>query len=182
VLLVLLAVIGVTILRIGSLLSVHMFVGMLLIGPLTLKLVSTGYRFVRYYSGNARYRSEGAPPMPLRLIAPMVVISTVVVMASGVALLFAGPGARATLFPIHKYSFFVWIAFTALHVLGHLPGVRDGLIEDYGQGARLGEVTAGRDGRVMAVAGAVTLGVVIAVLCIPEFGPWLHANLHHHHH
>jgi hypothetical protein len=181
VLLVLLAVIGVTILRIHALLSVHIFLGMLLIGPLALKLASTGYRFVRYYTGNPRYASKGAPAMPSRLIAPVVVLSTVVVMGSGVALLFAGPGSRTTLLPIHKDSFFVWVAFTGLHVLGHLSGLRHGLSEDYRPQARLGEVTAGRSGRVMSVASALTLGVVIAVLCIPQFGPWLHASFHHHH-
>lgn len=56
---VLLAVIGLTILRIHSLLSVHLFVGMLLVPPVLLKLSSTGYRFVRYYTGNASYREKG---------------------------------------------------------------------------------------------------------------------------
>jgi hypothetical protein len=48
VLIVILAVIGVTIVALGRLLSVHLFVGMLLLGPLALKLSSTGYRFARY--------------------------------------------------------------------------------------------------------------------------------------
>ena len=64
VLLVLLAVIGVTILRLRSLLWVHLFVGMLLIGPIALKMASTGYRFVRYYTANPRYRRKGPPPAP----------------------------------------------------------------------------------------------------------------------
>ena len=45
VLIVLLAVEGVTILFLRPLLSVHIFVGMLLIPPVLLKLVSTGWRF-----------------------------------------------------------------------------------------------------------------------------------------
>jgi hypothetical protein len=64
ILLVLLAVIGVTILRIGQLISVHLFVGLLLIGPVVLKLASTGYRFARYYSHNRAYRREGPPATP----------------------------------------------------------------------------------------------------------------------
>jgi hypothetical protein len=42
VLIVLLLVIDVTILRIGQLISVHLFVGLLLIGPVGLKMASTG--------------------------------------------------------------------------------------------------------------------------------------------
>lgn len=184
-LIVLLAVIGVTILRIRGLLSVHLFVGLVLVGPLVLKLTSTGYRFVRYYTRNPRYLDEGPPLMPLRLIAPIVVISTIVVMASGVALLIGGPSTRSTFFPIHKLSFFVWAAFTALHVVGHLPELGRGLREDYGTGTGTGtcwrEGTDGRAGRVIALASAITLGVVLAILLIPQFGPWLHANLHSHH-
>ena len=178
-LIVLLAVIGVTILRIRALLWVHLFVGLVLVGPLVLKLASTGYRFTRYYTRDPSYVEEGPPPTPLRLIAPIVVISTLVVMASGVALLIGGPQSRSTFFPIHKLSFFVWIAFTALHVIGHLPDLARGLREDYGVEARWGEGTAGRSGRAMALASALTLGVVLALLLVPQFAPWLHAHFHH---
>ena len=182
-LIVLLAVIGVTILQLGPLLWVHLFVGMLLIGPLALKLASTGYRFVRYYTGDAIYRRKGPPPALLRAIAPIVVLSTVVVMASGVALLFAGPGARDSLLPIHKLSFIVWGAFTALHVLAHLPRVPAALRADYGGGAEWGEPLPGRRGRSLALAGALVAGLVLAVLVIPEFGPWLSSSgLAHHRH
>ena len=185
VLIVLLAVIGVTIIKLGPLLSVHLFVGTVLIGPLALKLGSTGYRFVRYYTSDARYRSKGPPPLPLRLMAPMVVISTLVVFISGVALLFAGPSSRGTLFPIHKLSFFVWVVFVAVHVLAHLPTVWHALRADYGGSSARSDVAGlrqddanGRAGRALSLASALTLGVVMAVLVIPEFGPWL-ANHHH---
>ena len=98
-LLVLFAVLGVTILRIGQLLWLHLFLGMLLIGPVLLKLASTGYRFARYYTANPAYRRKGPPATPMRLLAPLVVLSTVVVFGSGVALLFAGPSAARDTVP-----------------------------------------------------------------------------------
>jgi integral membrane sensor domain MASE1 len=58
-LLVLFAVIGVTIIRIGQLPWLHLFLGLLLIGPVALKLASTGYRFARYYLATAAYRLNG---------------------------------------------------------------------------------------------------------------------------
>ena len=134
----LLAVVGVTIISLTRLLWVHLCVGMALIGPVVLKLSSTGYRFARSYTASPRYRSKGPPPLPLRLIAPVVVITTVAVFASGVALLFAGPGSRGTLLPLHKVAFFVWIPFTALHVLAHLPprlAGPAGRIRDFGRAA-----------------------------------------------
>jgi hypothetical protein len=181
-LIVLLAVIGVTIIQLGPLLSVHLFVGMMLIGPLALKLASTGYRFARYYTANPRYRRKGPPPLPLRLIAPIVVLSTLVVFASGVALLFAGPSSRDALLPIHKISFIVWIPFTALHVLAHMPTLLRSLSSDYGRSPnRTGHVGLSRDvngrgGRTLSLASALTLGLVLAILVIPQFGPWLSAR------
>jgi hypothetical protein len=179
-LIVLLAVLGVTIIRIGGLLSVHLFVGMLLVPPVLLKMASTGYRFARYYTANPAYRRKGPPQLALRLLAPLVVISTVVVMGSGVALLFVGPNSRGTLFPIHKVSFFAWLAFTSLHVLGHLPGLPATLRADYSSHEGLPGYEPGWAGRVLSLSGALVAGVVLAVLVLPEFGPWLHANLHHH--
>jgi hypothetical protein len=185
VLLVLLAALGVTIIRIGQLLSVHMFVGMLLIGPLALKLASTGYRFVRYYTHDRAYVHKGPPPIALRLLAPLVVLSTLVVFVSGVALLFAGPSSRDTLLPIHKLSFFAWLALTAIHVLAHLPEVGRSLVADYGR-ARAGATVQwsgarnGRAGRTLALSGALVLGAVLAILVIPQFGPWVSAQHFHH--
>ncbi len=125
VLLVLLAAEGVTVLAIRPLLSVHVFVGMLLIPPILLKLGSTGYRFVRYYSGSRPYRVEGPPPPALRLLAPAVVLSTIALFATGVALIALGPRS-GSLVGLHKASFVVWFIAMAAHVLGHalrVPGL-----------------------------------------------------------
>jgi hypothetical protein len=180
ILLVLLAVIGVTLIQLRQLLSVHLFVGMLLIGPVALKLGSTGYRFVRYYTGDPAYREKGPPPALLRAMGPIVIASTAVVLGSGVALLFVGPQSRDTLLPIHKLSFFAWVAFMALHVLAHLPGLPATLRADYGRSAQLGGDVRGRNGRALSLAGALTAGIVLAVLVIPQFGPWLASAGHHH--
>jgi len=171
ILIVLLAVLGVTILKIRQLISVHLFVGLLLLGPVALKIASTGYRFVRYYTRDPDYVRKGPPELVLRLIAPIVVLTTVVVFASGIVLLFGGPGSRATWLPIHKVSFIVWLVFTALHVLGHLPQMPAAL-----RAARPGEGrarrTAGDTGRWIALAGAIVGGVVLAIAVIPHFGVW----------
>jgi hypothetical protein len=184
-LLVLLAALGVTIIRIGQLLSVHMFVGILLIGPLALKLASTGYRFARYYTHDGPYVRKGPPPIGLRLLAPLVVLSTVVVFVSGVALLFAGPSSRDTLLPIHKLSFFAWLAVMGVHVLAHLPEVGRSLVADYAR-AGLGPTVPwsgsrnGRAGRTLALGSSLVLGAVLAILLIPQFAPWLSAHRFHH--
>lgn len=182
-LILLLAVIGLTLLRLRALISVHLFVGLLLIPPVLLKMVSTGYRFARYYTRAPAYRERGAPPALLRLSAPVVVASTVGVFATGVALLFVGPASAGILRPLHKASFIVWIGFTALHVLGHLPDLpraflasgdgRLSLLRSSG-GAVYSPHAAGGVGRAIALAGALVAGVVLAIVLIGHFGAWVH--------
>jgi hypothetical protein len=180
VLLVLLGVLGVTIVQIGPLLDVHMFIGMLLIGPIALKMASTGYRFARYYTANPRYRAKGPPATALRLIAPVVVLSTVVVFASGVALLLAGPASRGTLTPLHKVSFIVWLVFVAPHVLGHLLELPGALRAEGVARRPWDDHGSGRAARAISVAGALVGGLVLALLVESQFGAWSH--FHHHFH
>lgn len=181
VLIALLALLGVTIIALGRLLWLHLFVGLLLLGPLALKLGATGYRFVRYYSGDRAYRLRGAPPGVLRfVIGPPVVLSTLVVFASGVALLLAGPSARGDLLPLHKISFIAWLAFMAVHVLAHLPAVAHAWSADVSLSRAPATPTDGRASRLLSVAGMLIAGTLLAVVLIPRYAPWLH--YHHHHH
>jgi hypothetical protein len=97
VLLALFAVEGLTILAIRPLLSVHIFVGLLLIPPVALKLAATGYRLLRYYARAAEYVRKGPPMLLMRMVvAPGLVAATVVVFATGVALLAVGAQAEGS--------------------------------------------------------------------------------------
>jgi hypothetical protein len=184
ILLALLAAIGVTILRIGQLISVHLFVGLLLIGPVALKLGSTGYRFARYYGHDPAYRRKGPPDAQLRVIAPIIVLSTLVVFASGLALLFVGPSDRSQLLLIHKASFIVWVIFTSLHVLGHLPHMPASLrAVRRANPPDLPGLQPGVAGRWIAISGALVGGLVLALVLIPDFAVWTaHGALMHHRH
>ncbi len=53
VLLVLFAAECLTLLNLGSFLTLHVFLGMLLLGPVSLKICSVLWRFARYYTGSA---------------------------------------------------------------------------------------------------------------------------------
>jgi hypothetical protein len=181
-LVLLLAVIGITLLRLRSLISVHLFVGLLLIPPVALKMASTGYRFMRYYTSDPVYRERGAPPLLLRVSAPVVVASTLAVLATGVALLFVGPDSAGILSGLHKASFILWVAFTALHVLGHLPDLQKTFLTERSGHIEYNKLAAGRTGRSISLVGAPLAGVVLAIVLIPHFGAWSHFEAFHHHH
>ena len=180
-LLVLLAVLGVTIIRIGQLLWLHLFLGLLLIGPVALKLASAGYRFARYYLATVAYRLKGPPHPLLRGLAPFLVVSTFAVFVTGVLLLVDGPASRDQLLLWHKVSFIVWLVAMAPHVLGHLVELPPALRLT----RRAGSVaTGGGAGRAIALASAIVGGAVVAVVLLPDFGAWTAAagHFHHHHH
>ena len=175
-----LAVEGVTILRIGQLLWLHMFLGMALSGLFGLKLASTGYKFTGYYTGRAAYVRKGPPITPLRLLAIPVVLFTIGVMATGILLLLEGPGSRGQLLLLHKVFFIGWVAVTALHLLAHLVDVRKSVETEFG-GLEIGTPRIGRRGtRLLLIGAAVSIGVVIALISLPDFPAWQHAEYLRH--
>ncbi len=170
-LLVLLAAEGATIPFIGSLLGPHIFIGMLLIPPVLLKLASTGYRFARYYTDSPPYVRKGPPHLVLRLLAPGVVLATLALFSTGVALLLAGPPSDTLKFA-HKLSFIAWVTLMTLHVLGHfleVPALAFADWREVGSPARL----AGGGVRAIALGLAILAGSVLALFTYSVAHPWL---------
>jgi hypothetical protein len=170
-LLVLLAAEGTTIPFIGQLLGPHIFIGMLLIPPVALKMGTTGYRFARYYTHDGPYVAKGPPPIALRVLAPGVVLTTLALFGTGVALLIAGPPSHTLIFA-HKLSFVAWVALMTLHVLGHLLEVPKLALADWrAKGPREARL-AGAGIRTLSLAGAIGAGVLLALLTFSAAQPW----------
>jgi hypothetical protein len=170
----LLLVEGVTILDVRGLITLHTAVGLALIGPVALKCASTGYRFIRYYTGKPSYVAKGAPHPVLRMIGPLVIVSTVGVLVTGVALL-ADHGRGGTWSALHKAAFVVWIAVMTLHFLGHLREAAVGTARELGRG---GEDSArrGKAVRLALVTASLLVGVGLASAFTPSASSW---HLHH---
>jgi hypothetical protein len=173
---VLLAAEGVTILAIGTLTVPHIVLGMVLLGPVGLKVASTGYRFVRYYTGQPSYRRAGPPAPVLRVLGPVVVASTVAVLATGIALLLVPEADRDVVFTLHKASFIVWFAATTVHVLGYVWRVPRLLSGDL-RAKRHPPVVHHRALRLTALAGSLAVGVALAAATFHLAAPWSHGAL-----
>jgi len=156
---VLLAAEGVTILGVQSHLSAHMFIGMVLVPVVVLKIVSTGYRFSRYYTGEARYVAKGAPAPVLRVAGPFVAVLTIAVFATGIGLGIRGPGHDELLL-LHKASFVLWFGVMTVHVLGHLLETPRLAIADWTRASRFAD---GRVARALLIIGALLIGLALAV-------------------
>ena len=169
VLLVLLAAEGLTLVSVRSLLSWHVFIGMLLVPPVLLKIGSTSWRFVRYYRGAPAYRRKGPPPILLRLLGPIVVVLTVLLFASGIGLVLAPHSLRHTLLFAHKASFVLWFAAMVIHVLGHL--VETARLAPLDWARRAHHDVAGAGARQWALAVSVVAGVALGIVML---GPAAH--------
>jgi hypothetical protein len=170
VLIVLLLVEGVTIIDMGGLRTPHMVIGLALIPPVLVKLGSTGYRFARYYLGTPAYREKGPPLLPLRLLAPVLVATTIVVFATGVALLILGHRSDL-LIEVHKVSFIVWGVVFGVHVLAHLRDMARSLRSDWTvPGARV---------RVGLVAGSIATGLGVGLALLSSITGWHGGHQHH---
>lgn len=176
VLLVLLAAEGATLPHIRGLLTPHVFIGMVLIPPVVLKTFSTFYRFIRYYTGSPAFRRKGPPPIGLRLLGPIVVVLTGTVLATGVALLLAGPSWRSQLLFLHKASFVLWFGAMTIHVICHVADTARLAPRDYMRRTR--REVAGAGARQWTVIASVVLGVMLGFLLLGRVGPWL-ASAHH---
>ncbi|QUW78381.1 hypothetical protein SMIR_03860 [Streptomyces mirabilis] len=174
VLLVLFAVEGVTILFLGQLLTLHFFIGLLLTGPVCLKIGSTGYRFFRYYTGAPAYRRKGPPAPLLRVLGPLVVATSVAVLGTGVTLALLGPDTGpVSVLLLHKASFICWIAVTVVHVLAYVWRLPRLIGADLRRRpARHGIVAPWRAGRWSLLAVALGAGLVVALAGVHLVSGW----------
>ena len=143
VLLVGFAIEGVTVLEIHRLLFLHFLIGLLLVGPVLLKIGSTMYRFIRYYTGAQPYVRKGPPAPLLRVLGPLVILTSIAVLSTGVILAVTGPGPGPWLL-LHKAAFIAWFAVMTIHVLNYAPRLP----------RLLGAQPAGRGSAVESVPGA----------------------------
>lgn len=171
----------VTLLNVSGLITWHVVLGALLIPPALLKTATTGWRIVRYYTGNTAYQLAGPPPMLLRLLGPLVIAGTLAVLATGVVLIVIGEpssrnvlatvaGLRVDWLTLHQGSFVVWGAATGLHVLARLvPAVRE-VAARSGQGPQI----PGFALRGLVLTLAVAVAVATTTLLVYADGSWQH--------
>lgn len=153
-----------TLLQLGRLLYWHYLLGFLLIGPVCLKIASTVYRFTRYYTRQEPYVRKGPPRPLLRIIGPLIVLSTIAVLGTGVLLaLEKQPETYLgySLVFIHKVSFLGWAALMTIHVLAYLPRLPRLLAADAVAG-RTARAVGGRGLRYSLVLLALGAGAGIA--------------------
>lgn len=104
---------------------------MVLIPVALLTTATTGWRILRYYTGHQPYRTAGPPPALLRVLGPLVIASTLGLLASGIVLiavgeersrqtLFTALGQRVDLVTVHQALFIAFAVLAGLHLLARI--------------------------------------------------------------
>ena len=178
VLLVLLAVEGVTILSVRQMITLHIFVGVLLLGPVLLKTASTMYRFTRYYTGAASYRRKGPPHPLLRVLGPLVILSSLALLGTGIALIIVGTNGSGALLTAHQTCFWIWVALMTVHVLGHLW---EAAVTSWSEirGSLRGPEGRRRRWRYTSIVVALVIGVGAATALLPTASSWINRPAGH---
>ncbi len=147
-----------TLLNIGNLLTLHVFLGMLLLGPVGLKIGSTLWRFTRYYTGSAAYVRKG-PPAPLqRVTGPFVILTTAAVLGTGIMLVVEGLG-NGSWGRLHHLSFFVWVVVVVINLASYVPKLPRMLS---GRVDHAHQVLAARTTRWPLLCGSLAAGLALA--------------------
>lgn len=188
-LLLLFLVEGVTLLSLHSMLGVHIFVGAVLVPLLIAKTLTTGWRIVRYYLRRSEYVEAGPPPLLLRLLGPLVVLTGLAVLGTGLALIATGPatafdpifsvaGHGLSPLNLHKVAFVLWLVFTTIHALTRLIPAAQLVVGATPARARVpGRVLRTAVLLAIVVPASVAVGVVILDLSGSWRGP---APIHFH--
>ena len=153
-----LAVVTLSGLAFGNYWQLHYIAGLSLIPLLLVKLGATTYRALSYYARRAVYRAAGAPEWAGRLLAPALIVSTIIAMATGIWMWSqhseAQPWAK-----LHVLSVLAMGACVGLHLLLRTPMslqavARDGVAALRHNGSRI---------RIALVGIALAIGLIVGV-------------------
>jgi hypothetical protein len=159
-----------------SVLSLHVAVGLILVPPVLLKIGSVTWRMASYYRGEAAYREEGPPPLALRILGPLLVFLTMLVLVSGIGLVLFPHHLHSSFLTVHKASFYLWIAVLAIHVAAHFRRMVRLTARDV---LRRTPIAAGRARlRALTVGGALVFGAGLALPFTHTAETYLHIYPH----
>jgi hypothetical protein len=165
-------------LGVHTFMSLHVFVGLALIPAVLLKMASTGWRFVRYYTRSREYRAQGPPQIAMRLLAPVFVAATVVLFGSGVAMGLLHGHALQTARRLHGPASVIWLVLLGLHVLVYLGRAWRTTAQDALPAQR--KTVRGTTARAYALSTVVVCGLMLGGATVPAQHRWVDLRRDHH--
>jgi len=169
-----LAEIATDILGVADVLTAHVLIGVMLTPPVLVKLGSTSWRIVHYYRGDAAYVERGAPRPFLRILGPILVLLTVVLLGSGFLAFYAHGGLYTASIKTHKVVFYLWLLATCAHVVPHFAKAVSLALTDLSVRSRLAVPRAAT--RQTVIIAALVLGAALGIVLSGHVGGYFHDN------
>ena len=163
--------IATVLLGVHTFMSWHVFVGIALIPLVVLKLATTGWRFVRYYTRSRAYVAHGPPQPAMRLLAPLLVVATVVLFGSGVGMGLLHGHALQVARRLHGPASVIWLLLLGLHVLVYLGRALRDTADDVRPADRI--PVRGQTARRYALTAAVVCGLVLGSALVSVQHRWV---------
>jgi hypothetical protein len=169
-----------TLFDVRGLISWHVALGALLVPPAAMKTASTTWRMASYYLARTPYREAGPPPLLMRLLGPLVVVSTLGLLGTGVLLVLLGEGRshrslvtllgfRVDWVTAHQAFFAVWAAAAGLHLLGRVvPALRTTVV----RGSGPDHAVPGGWARGLCLVAMMAAAAALAVLLVRADASW----------
>lgn len=155
----------------------HIVIGLVLLPVLVLKLALATWRFVSFYRADGPTHVRTAPWFPLRVLAPLLVVVTVLLVLSGTELTFAGPSSFSDTFlaPAHFLLAGIWLLLLFIHTAAYLKRSVISTAHDVRRA-----IAGGLGGlvRILVVLASLTVGIAVAsYLGTTQANAWQHAFL-----
>jgi hypothetical protein len=169
--------VGTILLGVHTFMSLHVFVGLALIPAVLLKLLSTGWRFIRYYTRSREYVALGPPQIAMRMLAPLFVAATIALFGSGVAMGLLHGHSLQDARRIHGPVSVIWLALLGLHVLVYLGRALRRAAADVQPTTR--RHARGAAARAGTLAAALICGLVLGGATVPAQHRWINLRRDH---
>jgi len=102
----------------------------------------------------------------MRLLGPLVMVTSLAVLGTGVALAVTGPASTQWIF-LHKASFVLWFGAMTIHVLVYAPRLPRLLLR-----GRAAAVLAGRAARWLLLTASLACGLLLAAATLHLTARW----------
>ena len=106
------------------------------------------------------------------LLAGPLLVTTLVVIGSGIGLVVTGPEQAGPLLPMHNLSVLVWLSMIAVHVFAYFWRTPRLVADDWSKPSGR-SLQKARGLRLGVNLGALLVGAVAAILLFPGATPWV---------
>jgi hypothetical protein len=161
-------------LGVTNVLTAHVIIGLMLTPPVVVKLGSTGWRIVRYYRGDRVYVERGAPRPFLRILGPILIVLTTVLIGSGLLAFLTHGGLYDLALKTHKVVFYPWLLAVVAHVVPHFVHAVSWAFADFSARTRGSVPRAGTRRTVLILA--LLVGGVVGVIVSGHVGGYFQAH------